>query len=52
MTVKVGPEGKQAHFVEILNLLDVGTSLLLANQAREDFNAESSLQTVIDFLKG
>ena len=51
VTVKVEPDGKQAHFVEILNLLDVGTSVLLANTAREDFNAETSLQTVIELLK-
>lgn len=51
VTVKVGPEGKHSHFVEILNLLDVGTSLLLAGIAREDFNAETSLQAVIDCLK-
>ncbi|HEX2915405.1 MAG TPA: integrase core domain-containing protein [Chloroflexia bacterium] len=51
VTVKVGPEGKRAHFVEILNIVDVGTSLLVATTAREDFHAETSLASVIAVLK-
>lgn len=49
--VKIGPEGKQAHFVEILNVVDVGTSILVETVASDDFNAESSLQAVADILK-
>ncbi len=49
--VKIGPEGKQAHFVEILNVLDVGTSILVDTVASDDFNAETSLAAVADILK-
>jgi Integrase core domain len=45
-TVPAEPEGKRGHVVEVLNTVDVGTSLLLAAQAREDFTAETSVQAV------
>jgi transposase InsO family protein len=42
-TVPADPEGKQAHVVEVLDVVDVGTSLLLDAQVREDFTAETAL---------
>ena len=51
ISVKVGVEGKQAHFVEILNAVDVGTSILVETLANDDFNAESILEAVATILK-
>jgi hypothetical protein len=42
-TVPADPEGKQAHVVEVLDVVDVGTSILLDAQVREDFTAETAL---------
>jgi transposase InsO family protein len=50
-TVTIGPEGKKQHLVEVLNLVDVGTSILVAAVAREDFNAQTTLETIIEILK-
>ncbi len=36
------PEGKQQHVVETLNLIDMGTSVLLASYVRSDFTAETA----------
>ena len=43
-TVVEAPGDKQMHLVETLNIVDCGTSILVDNQARTDYNAE----TVID----
>jgi len=45
-TVPADPEGKQQHVVETLNILDKGTSLLIASYVRSDFTAETALQAV------
>lgn len=37
------PEGKQQHVVEVLNVVDMGTSLLLDALPREDYNAETAI---------
>jgi hypothetical protein len=50
-TVRVEPDGKKAHVVEVLNIIDVGTSLLVEAVARSDFNAETALQTMVEVLK-
>ncbi|NWJ49096.1 MAG: hypothetical protein HXX08_24830 [Chloroflexi bacterium] len=47
----IGPEGKKQQLVEVLNLVDTGTSLLVAAAAREDFNVHTTLETVIEILK-
>ena len=41
-------EGKKQHVVETLNIVDSGTSILLDNPAREDFNAETTIEALID----
>ena len=50
-TVPADPLGKQQHVVETLNALDVGTSLLLDAQVREDFTAETALVAVAQTLQ-
>jgi hypothetical protein len=42
---------KQQHFVETLNIVDAGTSILVDNPARLDFNAETSLRTLAGVLQ-
>lgn len=50
-TVPADPFGKQQHVVETLNVLDVGTSLLVEAQVREDFTAETALASVAQTLQ-
>ncbi len=50
-TVPADPFGKQQHVVETLNVLDVGTSILLEAQVREDFTAETALAAVAQTLQ-
>jgi transposase InsO family protein len=45
------PDGKQLHVVEVLNTIDVGTSALIAAQARADFSAETALAAVATTLQ-
>ena len=45
-TVQLEPSEKRMHLVETLNIVDSGTSILVDNQARADYTAE----TVIDSL--
>jgi len=45
-SVPAEPEGKQQHVVETLNIIDKGTSVLIASYVRSDFNAETALQAV------
>ncbi len=42
-TVKGEQDDKQLHLVETLDIVDSGTSILLDNPARPDFNAETAL---------
>jgi transposase InsO family protein len=44
-------EGKQAHVIEILNVVDHGSSALVDTQVDDDFNAESALLAVADILR-
>lgn len=37
---------KQAHQVEILNIVDAGTSLVVDHHVRSDFNAETAIQAL------
>ncbi len=50
-TVEVAPDGKQAHLVEVLNVVDEGTSILVEAIARDDFNAETALAAMIEVVK-
>jgi hypothetical protein len=42
-TVPPDPAGKQQHVVETLDVVDAGTSILLAARPRADYNAETTL---------
>jgi transposase InsO family protein len=45
-TVPADPHGKKQHVVETLNIIDKGTSVLVAHHVRADFTAETALATV------
>ena len=45
-TVAPEPDGKRQHGVETLNMVDVGTSILVDNPIRTDFNAETVIDTM------
>src|ERR1051326_6076774 len=50
-TVPPEEDGKQQHVVEILNTVDMGTSILLASQVGEDFTAETVLPAVVETVR-
>jgi hypothetical protein len=43
-------EGKQQHVVEIFNVVDTGTSILLESLPREDYNAETAILALVHTL--
>ncbi len=45
-TVPADPHGKKQHVVETLNIIDKGTSVLVAHHVRSDFTAETALAAV------
>jgi hypothetical protein len=49
-TVPSDPEGKQQHVVEILNLVDHGSSAVVTSEPASDYNAETALRTVAGVL--
>ncbi|HEY6410160.1 MAG TPA: integrase, partial [Ktedonobacteraceae bacterium] len=50
-TVAAQADGKQQHVVEVLNTIDMGTSVLLGAQVRADFTAQTTLEMVADLLR-
>ncbi len=50
-SVPADPQGKHPHVIEVLNFVDVGTSLLLSAQVPADFHAETALQAGVAFLR-
>src|SRR5260221_7323411 len=50
-TVPREAEGKQQHVVEVLNTIDMGTSILVAAQVGGDFTAQTTLQAVAELLR-
>ena len=42
---------KRAHQVETFDVVDAGTSILVANPARSDFNATTVIETVVDIFR-
>ena len=50
-TVAEAPGDKQMHLVETLNVVDCGTSILVDNQARTDYNAETVIEAVATTLQ-
>lgn len=49
-TVPADPDGKQQHVVEILNVVDEGTSVLVDAQVGADFHAETTLEGVAELF--
>ncbi len=49
-TVPADPVGKQQHVVEILNVVDMGTSLVVATQVHDDFHAQTALEAMAQIL--
>lgn len=45
-TVPADPYGKQQHVVEILNVVDVGTSMVLDSHVHANFHAQTALEAV------
>ena len=50
-SVPADPEGKRQHVVEITNFVDAGTSIWLSRSVGGDFDAESLLEVVAQFLR-
>jgi len=50
-SVPAEPEGKQMHIVEILNVIDHGSSVLVDTQPHDEYTAESALLMVVKILK-
>ncbi len=50
-SVWVDPLGKRQHVVEVLNIVDVGSSQVLEAEVREDFHAQTTLTTVAAILQ-
>lgn len=44
-------EGKRQHVVEVLNTVDIGTSILVNAQPRADFTAETTLQAIVETFR-
>jgi len=49
-TVPADPFGKQQHVVEVLNVIDEGTSVLVEAQVRADFQAEATVEAEADLF--
>ena len=50
-TVAPDPNGKRQHGVEALNMVDTGTSILVDNPLRTDFNAETVIDSLVQTLQ-
>jgi hypothetical protein len=49
-SVQIEPDGKHAHVVEVLNVVDEGTSILVDCRAHSDFNAETVIDSVLEII--
>jgi hypothetical protein len=49
-TVPADPDGKRQHVVEVLNVVDEGTSVLVDAHVGADFHAETTLEAVADLF--
>ena len=47
-SVQLEPSDKRMHLVETLNIVDTGTSILVDNQARADYNAETVIDSLVE----
>jgi transposase InsO family protein len=51
VTMATTETAKRAHQVETCNVVDAGTSILVANPVRTDFNATTVIETVVDVFR-
>ena len=49
--LRANERGIQQHVVEVLNTVDMGTSLLVNAHVREDFTAETTREVVVETLR-
>jgi transposase InsO family protein len=49
-SVPADPDGKRQHVVEVLNIVDEGTSVLVDAQVGADFHAETTLEAVAELF--
>ncbi len=49
-TVPAEVDGKRQHVVEVLNVIDEGTSVLVEAQVRADFHAETTVEAVAELF--
>jgi hypothetical protein len=49
-TAPADPDGKQQHMVEILNLVDHGSSAVVDSDPAADYNAETALRKLAETL--
>jgi transposase InsO family protein len=49
-TVPADPYGKQQHVVEILNVVDMGTSIVVAAHVHANFQAQTALEAMAEVL--
>ncbi len=50
-SVPADPYGKQQHVVEMLNVVDMGTSIVLASHVHAAFQAHTALQAMAQVLR-
>lgn len=50
-TVELDPNGKKQHLVEVFNLVDEGSSVLWEAVARDDYNAETVVETLFEVFE-
>jgi len=50
-TVPADHDGKQQHVVEILNVVDMGTSIVVAAHAHADFHAQTARDSIAQILQ-
>ncbi len=50
-TVPADLDGKQQHVVEILNVVDMGTSIVVAAHVHADFHAQTALEAMAQILQ-
>ena len=49
-SVPADPYGKQQHVVEILNVVDMGTSMVVAAHVHANFHAQTALEAMAEVL--
>lgn len=48
---RTDPEEKRAHDIQTFDVVDAGTSILIANPAHNEFNAETVIEALVDIFQ-